>query len=104
MGPQHWQQRDEEDNRMNLLLVSLFVAAAAGQKAKPRPSWYIDNSNMNKKECERYNTGNITDGPIYIDTLQHGGGTGTSQPICIYFPPTVVQIPVDSSLPECAKP
>jgi hypothetical protein len=80
---------------MRFILVSLFAAIACTSLSaaqRPSPSWYVDESIENRKQCERTKA-LTTNGPIYIDTAKNNKAAGDSQKICIYFPPARITIP-----------
>jgi len=75
---------------MRFIAVSLLAVAASAQR--PSPSWYIDETVQNTKQCESPKALTTT-GPIYIDTSSSGKVTGDTQKICIYFPPARIVVP-----------
>lgn len=88
-----------------VLVVSLLAAVVSGQQ-KPRPSWYIDKSQQTKEDCQDNwsSAPAVSTGPIYVDTLQHGGRSGESLAVCVFFPPAVARVPLDDDHPECRQP
>ena len=63
---------------MRILFVSCLVATVMAQGGKPRPTWYVDDLNTDKLQCERYRPGQgkETNGPIYVDVSAAGQAPG----------------------------
>jgi len=89
---------------MTVLLLSLSLLLSVTAAQKPSPSWYIDELNTSKRDCDRYSpsgAGKLTNGPINIDISVHPKKRNLKQAICILFPPAIADVPVDKNDPNC---